>query len=87
MKSITKVDIDGSLVSQLVAAQFPQWADLPINPVEVDGWDNFQGDAPPNSSLTLIKYQTFVAWVSLSATISLPERHKNATSKVHAWNS
>jgi aminoglycoside phosphotransferase (APT) family kinase protein len=32
--------IDVSLVKRLVAAQFPQWADLPIRPVERGGWDN-----------------------------------------------
>ncbi|HTE19971.1 MAG TPA: aminoglycoside phosphotransferase family protein, partial [Armatimonadota bacterium] len=35
-----RVDIDVGLVSRLVAAQFPQWADLPITPVEFGGWDN-----------------------------------------------
>ena len=35
-----KADINASLVRRLVAAQFPQWADLPITPVEFDGWDN-----------------------------------------------
>jgi len=35
-----EVDIDVSIVRRLVAAQFPQWADLPIKPVEVGGWDN-----------------------------------------------
>jgi aminoglycoside phosphotransferase (APT) family kinase protein len=34
------VDIDARLVGRLVSTQFPQWADLPIKPVEVDGWDN-----------------------------------------------
>jgi aminoglycoside phosphotransferase (APT) family kinase protein len=34
------VDIDTSLVSRLVAAQCPQWADLPIRPMDFDGWDN-----------------------------------------------
>lgn len=34
------VSIDVSLVGRLIAAQFPQWADLPIRPVEFDGWDN-----------------------------------------------
>ncbi len=29
-----------ALVEQLVAAQFPQCADLPVRPVEIDGWDN-----------------------------------------------
>ncbi|WP_437499501.1 aminoglycoside phosphotransferase family protein [Sorangium sp. So ce1099] len=32
--------IDIALVSRLIAAQFPQWADLPIRPVAWDGWDN-----------------------------------------------
>ena len=35
-----EVDINVSLVRRLIAAQFPQWADLPIKPVEFDGWDN-----------------------------------------------
>lgn len=32
--------IDAALVSHLVAEQFPQWAHLPIRPVEHGGWDN-----------------------------------------------
>ncbi|MEV4120219.1 aminoglycoside phosphotransferase family protein [Micromonospora sp. NPDC049645] len=32
--------IDTTLVRRLVAEQFPRWADLPVRPVEVDGWDN-----------------------------------------------
>jgi aminoglycoside phosphotransferase (APT) family kinase protein len=32
--------LDASLVSRLIAGQFPQWADLPIRPVELAGWDN-----------------------------------------------
>ncbi len=34
------VNTDVSLVSRLIAAQFPQWAGLPIRPVEFSGWDN-----------------------------------------------
>jgi aminoglycoside phosphotransferase (APT) family kinase protein len=34
------VEIDVSLVRRLVAAQFPEWADLPIRPVASGGWDN-----------------------------------------------
>jgi len=34
------VRIDACLVSRLICAQFPQWADLPVTPVEPDGWDN-----------------------------------------------
>jgi len=35
-----RVDIDVSLVGHLVTTQFPQWADLPIKPVESSGWDD-----------------------------------------------
>jgi aminoglycoside phosphotransferase (APT) family kinase protein len=32
--------IDTSLARRLIDTQFPQWAHLPIAPVDVDGWDN-----------------------------------------------
>jgi aminoglycoside phosphotransferase (APT) family kinase protein len=35
-----RYDIDVPLVRRLIAAQFPQWADLPIRPVAPAGWDN-----------------------------------------------
>ncbi|MEV0774439.1 aminoglycoside phosphotransferase family protein [Streptomyces sp. NPDC050433] len=35
-----RAGIDAGLVRRLVAAQFPQWSELPVTPVEVDGWDN-----------------------------------------------
>jgi aminoglycoside phosphotransferase (APT) family kinase protein len=35
-----EVDTDASLVRRLLAAQFPQWADLPITPVNSAGTDN-----------------------------------------------
>ncbi|MEV5710338.1 aminoglycoside phosphotransferase family protein [Actinoallomurus sp. NPDC052274] len=35
-----RAGIDAGLVRRLLAAQFPQWSDLPVRPVEVDGWDN-----------------------------------------------
>jgi aminoglycoside phosphotransferase (APT) family kinase protein len=35
-----EVDTDVSLVDRLVTAQFPQWADLPIEPVRSAGTDN-----------------------------------------------
>jgi len=37
---VDKSDISPALVSQLVATQFPQWADLPVTRVEHDGNDN-----------------------------------------------
>ncbi len=39
-KQADEVDIDMSLLSRLIVAQFPQWAGLPIRPVELSGWDN-----------------------------------------------
>ncbi|MEW9547715.1 aminoglycoside phosphotransferase family protein [Nonomuraea sp. NPDC050783] len=35
-----RAGIDAALVRRLIAAQFPQWAELPVTPVEIDGWDN-----------------------------------------------
>ena len=34
------IQINEILVSHLVAAQFPQWKDLPVRAVAVSGWDN-----------------------------------------------
>jgi aminoglycoside phosphotransferase (APT) family kinase protein len=36
-----KFDLRPGLVERLVAQQFPQWAGLPVRPVEHPGWDNF----------------------------------------------
>lgn len=35
-----RVIIDTSLVRRLIASQFPQWENLPIDPVATSGWDN-----------------------------------------------
>jgi aminoglycoside phosphotransferase (APT) family kinase protein len=32
--------IDAALAARLVATQFPSWANLPVMPVELPGWDN-----------------------------------------------
>ncbi|WP_374009864.1 aminoglycoside phosphotransferase family protein [Leifsonia sp. LS-T14] len=32
--------IDAALVRRLIDAQFPEWRELPIHPVQHDGWDN-----------------------------------------------
>ena len=37
---VDEVDTDASLVRRLLAAQFPQWRDLPIEPVASTGTDN-----------------------------------------------
>lgn len=36
----SRLEVDAGLARRLVAAQFPQWAGLPVTPVEVNGWDN-----------------------------------------------
>ncbi|MDA1073906.1 MAG: phosphotransferase [Proteobacteria bacterium] len=40
MSSDTPVRIDSALVKLLVESQFPVWADLPVTPVALSGWDN-----------------------------------------------
>lgn len=40
MSSAETPEISTALVEQLISEQFPQWADLPIRPVEFGGWDN-----------------------------------------------
>ena len=35
-----KRDITPDVAARLIASQFPQWADLPVRPVELNGWDN-----------------------------------------------
>jgi hypothetical protein len=37
---VNKSEITPALVRRLVAAQFPQWSDLPVTRIELDGWDN-----------------------------------------------
>jgi aminoglycoside phosphotransferase (APT) family kinase protein len=37
---VQKRDITPEVAARLVAAQFPQWADLPVVPVALNGWDN-----------------------------------------------
>jgi aminoglycoside phosphotransferase (APT) family kinase protein len=37
---MTRREIDVSVPRRLIDTQFPQWTDLPIEPVELDGWDN-----------------------------------------------
>jgi aminoglycoside phosphotransferase (APT) family kinase protein len=37
---VDRMKIDADLARRLVAAQFPQWAHLPIRPVAHGGWDN-----------------------------------------------
>ena len=40
MANTDNIHIDVPLVRQLISAQFPEWANLMIKPVEFSGWDN-----------------------------------------------
>ena len=58
-----KSDITPELVSRLVAAQFPRWADLPIRPVAVDGWDNTTFHLGDEMSVRLPSHERYAAQV------------------------
>ncbi len=66
---VAKVDINVSLVEQLVAAQFPQWADLPIKPVAFGGVDN----------------RTFHLGEDMSVRLPSAERYSAQVEKEHRW--
>lgn len=61
--------IDASLVRRLVAAQFPQWADLPVRPVANGGWDN----------------RTFHLGEALSVRLPAARRYAAAVEKEQRW--
>ncbi len=62
-KLMKKADITAELVSRLVAAQFPQWADLPVRPVDLDGWDNATFRLGEHMSVRLPSSRAYVGQV------------------------
>ncbi|MCO1656985.1 aminoglycoside phosphotransferase family protein [Pseudonocardia humida] len=62
-------EIDAALAARLVAAQFPRWADLPVRPVEVGGWDN----------------RTFRLGSTMSVRLPTAEGYVAAVAKEHDW--
>ena len=60
---VKKADITPELVSRLVASQFPQWAELPVRPVDVDGWDNATFRLGERMSVRLPSSQAYVEQV------------------------
>jgi len=69
MRTVDKSSITSALVSRLVAAQFPQWAGLPVRPVAVDGWDN----------------TTFRLGEDLSVRLPTGEQYVQQVDKEHRW--
>ena len=55
--------IDVSLVRELVASQFPDWAHLPIERVEPNGWDNRTFRLGSEMSVRLPSHQRYAAQV------------------------
>ena len=68
-RAADELDINAALVSGLVAAQFPRWADLPVTPVEPGGWDN----------------RTFRLGEEMSVRLPSAERYAAQVEKEHRW--
>jgi aminoglycoside phosphotransferase (APT) family kinase protein len=60
---VDKADVTPALVSELVAAQFPQWADLAVTRVQADGWDNTTFRLGDELSVRLPSGDSYVAQV------------------------
>ena len=58
-----KREITPAVAARLVAVQFPQWADLPIVPVALDGWDNTTFRLGDDLSVRLPSADAYVAQV------------------------
>jgi aminoglycoside phosphotransferase (APT) family kinase protein len=66
---VQKRDITPEVAARLVAAQFPQWADLPVVPVALNGWDN----------------TTFKLGDELSVRLPSAEAYVPQVEKEHRW--
>ncbi|TDO69041.1 aminoglycoside phosphotransferase (APT) family kinase protein [Kribbella sp. VKM Ac-2571] len=64
-----RAGIDAHLVRRLLAQQFPQWADLPVTPVKIDGWDN----------------RTYRLGSGLTARLPTHSSYVAAVDKEHQW--
>jgi aminoglycoside phosphotransferase (APT) family kinase protein len=66
---VERDEINADLAAALVAEQFPQWADLPVVPVSLNGWDN----------------TTFRLGDQLSIRLPNGEGYAAAVEKEHRW--
>jgi aminoglycoside phosphotransferase (APT) family kinase protein len=57
------IEIDAKLVKQLLRAQFPQWAELAVAPIEDGGWDNRTFRLGDSMSVRLPSAPAYVAQV------------------------
>jgi len=65
MQTSDTLDITLSLVTDLIAEQFPQWAHLPIKPVALSGWDNRTFHLGTEMSIRLPSAQRYAAKVEI----------------------
>jgi aminoglycoside phosphotransferase (APT) family kinase protein len=68
-QALDEPEITLSMVADLIAEQFPQWARLPIRPVEFSGWDN----------------RTFHLGETMSIRLPSAERYAPQTLKEQEW--
>jgi aminoglycoside phosphotransferase (APT) family kinase protein len=61
---LEKADITPALAGDLVREQFPQWATLPVVPVDVDGWDNTTVRLGDELSVRLPSAERYLAQVA-----------------------
>jgi aminoglycoside phosphotransferase (APT) family kinase protein len=59
----SEVSLDAGLVARLVAAQFPQWAQLQVKRVTNDGWDNWTFHLGERMKVRLPSAERYVAQV------------------------
>ncbi|MFG1800511.1 aminoglycoside phosphotransferase family protein [Micromonospora carbonacea] len=64
-----RIAVDVGQVRRLVAAQFPHWADLPVEPVAHGGWDNW----------------TFHLGTTMSVRLPSAPEYAEAVAKEHRW--
>lgn len=68
-RRVRKADITADVVASLVASQLPQWAELEVRPVALDGWDN----------------TTFRLGDDLAVRLPSHERYVPQVDKEHRW--
>jgi aminoglycoside phosphotransferase (APT) family kinase protein len=61
--AMKKTDISAAIAARLVASQFPQWADLPVVRVALDGWDNSTFRLGDELSVRLPSADAYVAQI------------------------
>jgi aminoglycoside phosphotransferase (APT) family kinase protein len=69
MGRVPRLDVDVTLVQRLIATQFPQWAQLPVRPVDSSGWNN----------------RTFRLDPEMTVRLPSAEGYTPAVAKEHQW--